>query len=504
MNVLPCLTMVAAFGLALQASADEDSFLRPVGRPPQAAAQRRQGGQALPPLPLPVTPLRRSEKKRPPSPATLVGKVIWGSHLDYRWEDDTVTRVYDWNMVPADGQQLLRLAKEQLGQEYKVETTDLDSFNATPAEIPVLFFSGGRSLKFTPAQRETLRTYMLAGGMTWFDSCVGSPYFYASALAELEQIFPESRLVRVPADHPIFHVVEDTVEAKVHGKGTLAPILDGVYVGSRLAAVVSPYGLGASWDATDTSLIPEASYYDRQSAMLLGLNLVAYSIGYFRVGQAHARADLFRSEDLLHDSDALVFTQIRTNGVWNTEPGAADNLLRFLDRNFNIRASYRKRAVRLGEDSLDNTPFLYLSGITRFSFSDGERQALREFIRQGGFLLVDNSLGLQEFDAAARAELATLFGAEALTRVPLDHPVFSAGPYTLRTAGYTVAVKASQPELNTPWLEGVWLDGDYRVFYSPFDLAAGWQGDDHPLARGYAPGDALALGANLVSYFLTH
>ena len=46
--------------------------------------------------------------------------------------------------------------------------------------------------------------------------------------------------------------------------------------------------------------------------------------------------------------------------------------------------------------------------------------------------------------------------------------------------------------------------GDYKVLYSPFDLAAGWQGDDHPLSYGYETGDALRLGANLVTYCLTH
>jgi len=53
-------------------------------------------------------------------------------------------------------------------------------------------------------------------------------------------------------------------------------------------------------------------------------------------------------------------------------------------------------------------------------------------------------------------------------------------------------------------IEGLRIDGAYRVFFSPFDMAAGWQGDDHPLACGYERGDALLLGANLVTYCLTH
>ena len=33
---------------------------------------------------------------------------------------------------------------------------------------------------------------------------------------------------------------------------------------------------------------------------------------------------------------------------------------------------------------------------------------------------------------------------------------------------------------------------------------AGWEADDHPVAYGYAPGDSLLVGANLVTYCLTH
>ena len=41
------------------------------GPPPRAKPQSRTGGESFPPLPLPATPLRRSEKKRPPAPPAL-------------------------------------------------------------------------------------------------------------------------------------------------------------------------------------------------------------------------------------------------------------------------------------------------------------------------------------------------------------------------------------------------------------------------------------------------
>ena len=78
--------------------------------------------------------------------------------------------------------------------------SSLKGFSSTPAEIPVLYFSGGRSLNFTEQDREALRRYLLAGGMAWFDSVVGSPYFYKSALSELRLLLPEAQLRRLPED----------------------------------------------------------------------------------------------------------------------------------------------------------------------------------------------------------------------------------------------------------------------------------------------------------------
>ena len=454
-------TVIAAAVLAaFAACAGEDDFLRPVGLPPKAKPQMRQGGEALPPLPLPATPLRRSEKKRPPSPSTLIGKVIWGSYLDYTWENNEVTRVYDWNMVPADCQSLLRAAYKHLNMDYKVESTSLDGFNATPAEIPVLYFSGGRSLNFTDAQRETLRTYMLSGGMVWFDSVVGSPYFYKSALTELQKTLPEAQIRRLPEDHPIFHMVDDSVKVNTKSKRDALPVFDGVYIGSRVAAVVSPYGLGAGWDNAAPDLIKLADYYDHPSAVRIGLNLIAYSMGYFRLGQANAKAQVYSEEDAQANSDPVVFAQIRTTGVWNTEPGGANNLLRFMKKNLRVKANYQTRTVSLDSDPLANYSFLYLSGVSDFTFSEPELSALRRYLQDGGYLLIDNSLGLDEFQIAVYRELKRLYPDRTLEKVPKEHSLFQQGPFKVEAVRYTPAVKAKYPSLISPVIEGLKVDDE--------------------------------------------
>ena len=37
-----------------------------------------------------------------------------------------------------------------------------------------------------------------------------------------------------------------------------------------------------------------------------------------------------------------------------------------------------------------------------------------------------------------------------------------------------------------------------------YDMGGGWQGDEHPQAKGYAVSDAMRLGVNVVTYAMTH
>jgi hypothetical protein len=227
-------------------------------------------------------------------------------------------------------------------------------------------------------------------------------------------------------------------------------------------------------------------------------------MGYFRVGQAHARAEVYRDEDMQDNSDPVVFAQVRTRGGWYSEPGGANNLLRFMKKNLSVKANYLVRTVRLDTDPLADYSFLYLSGISDFVLDDAERSALRSYLQGGGYLMIDNSLGLDEFGKAVYREMHRLYPESTFKKLPANHPLYQQGPFKVNQVRFTLATRAKYPALSTPVFEGLKVDNEVRVFYSPFDMAAGWQGDDHPLAYGYAPGDSLMLGANLITYCLTH
>jgi hypothetical protein len=121
----------------------------------------------------------------------------------------------------------------------------------------------------------------------------------------------------------------------------------------------------------------------------------------------------------------------------------------------------------------------------------------------GGTLLINNGLGLGTFDAAVRRELKNLLPGSMLSQLPPTAPVFSS-VFKLADAAYTPAAAAARPGLTRPYLEGITLNGDLKVIYSPIDLETGWQGLNPPLARAYQPESALKLGVNIIMYAMTH
>lgn len=484
--------------------ADENAWLVPLGQPPRAAPRHISGGEGVPPLPLPATPLRRTERKRDPTPPTFIGKVMWGESAEYRYADGQTTQVADWNLCPDDLSQLMRKAGRWFGMTYGSKAVSLAAFNPDPTETPLLFFSGVRTLRLTDDQITLVRGYLLQGGMVVFDSIAGSPYFYESACAAVKKLVPGEALRLVPSDHPLFHMMADatTVAYSPNVAGD-TPMLEAVYIGSRIACLISRYGLGCGWDDHPVPLLEQAAFYDVDSANRIGINLVAYGIGYAAAARLEAKPETFGLIDEAAPTDELVFAQIRHSGAWNVHPGAATALLRRLRQENTLRVSLKRQAVSPGKDDLSPYAFLYLEGLDTFAWDDAALAALRQFIAGGGTLVINNGLGLATFDAAARAEVAQLLPSSPLVTLAPDHPLFSAFK-KVATSEYSSAVRKLFPDLSTPALEGIAVDGDLRVIYSRFDLAAAWLGCDYPLAQCYIGESGVELGLNVLFYAMTH
>lgn len=497
-----CAVLVAT--AAPLAAASQDDWFVPLGPPPKAAPKRIGGGESFPPLPLPATPLRRSERKRQPSPPTLVGKVVWGESASFSFKQGGETQIADWNLCPADLQGVLGKAKNALGEPFGSDQVALSSFHYDPVRTPLLYVSGVRAVAFSDEQLARLRDFVQRGGTVFFDSVAGSPFFTSAARRTAQRLFPDRALAPLPADHPLFHLVQDVDRAGFprNAPGE-RPVLDAIQVGSRAAVVVSPYGLGCGWDDREVPMLEQAVFYDVDTASRLGVNLIAYVVGYHQVAQQEAKPELFGALDEKRPANELVFAQIRHDAHWDVHPGAAAALLTRARRDSAMAVSLKRVAVRPGHDDLSSYPLLWLTGTGDLRFSEGERAALRTWLAGHGTLVIDNGLGLATFDAAVRRELAALLPGAQLQPIPPGHALMSAAAPVVEVR-YSPQVQRVRKGLSAPWLEGVAMGGDIKVIYSPYDLAAGWDGLERPGALTWDGAAGTAMGLNLLVYALTH
>lgn len=477
---------------------------RSCGPPPPAKPQRRKAGESFPPLPLPATPLRRTEKKRQPAPPALVGKLEYGKIVWATTPDGRRYSYRDWTTDPGDMEMLLNWVYNQLGIRYRPIRTSFGKFSFNPAEIPILYLTGHEGFQFTNKQALELRQYILDGGYLLADACCGSEDFVKSFVIEAAHIFPDRPLHILSQDHPVYQcfytITNVAYQDEKRGRYSAPPQLMGIDIGCRTAVFFTPNDLSCGWAGHThpwgTRVLPN-------DARRLGANIVTYCLANYQLGRFLSTQKLYYQE-AEKTRDEFVFGQVVHQGDWDPSPSAPVELLKYVAANTTIDVQFKRVPVDLRKTDAFGFPLLYMTGHRDFKLSDVEVQNLRRYLTNGGILLADACCGREAFDRAFRREIAKVFPERKLTPIPLEHPIFHSR-YEIKSVTYTPYALHFKPNLTQPTFEGISLMGDdLAVIYSPYMLGSAWDGCERPYAKGYATRDALKLGMNILVYAMTH
>jgi len=497
--------LIFSFALLLVSEGALVARAKSCGPPPRAKPQRRTGGESFPPLPLPATPLRRTEKKRPPAPPALIGKVQYGKIV---WQTDPKTgkrfSYRDWTTDPGDIQTLMRFTNSALGIRYRPIHTTFETFSYNPAEIPILYLTGHEAFSLDEDQRQKLRLFVNDGGYLIGDACCGSEEFFKSFIAEMRQTFPDRPLRPLAADHPLYtcHYRIQAVELIEEGKsvGRSLPPIFGINIGCRTAVFAWPYDLSCGWDGHTH---PHGKRVAIADARRLGVNLMSYCLANYQLGRFLSTQRIYHQAEE-PTRDEFVFAQVVHEGDWDPCPNGVMNFLRYARANSTLPVQFKRVAVKLSDPDILRYPVLYITGHFDFRLDDAEVAGLRNYLRNGGILIGSACCGRKAFDLAFRREIARALPKDtALELLPLDHPLYSTHN-RVQAVTYSPMLLAQRKELSVPVLEGATLDGRLCVLYSRFGLSTEWDGQPRPFALCYETEDALRLGLNAVIYAMTH
>jgi len=499
---LSLLLVVAVF--ATGSPVYGDAFVNPKANvPPKAAPQRRNAGEGFPPLPLPATPLRRSEKKREPAPPALVGNITFP-------EATLRASNVQWETTIIDIEQWVQFTNAQLGQQYRFVGTDFAKFSYDPTELPILYFTGWKPLpQFDEATIKRLRQYLLDGGTWVVHSNCGRPEFNQSFRREIARIFPDGRLAPVGADHAIFSSFHKIEQMRVYaGKqpvkhlSTSAGVLETVNLGTRAAVIFSPIDMSCGWDASKDP-IAGGILYDIHDSLKLGANIVTYCLAEYQYARFFSHAKVYHQANLA-TRDQLVLGQVVHNGDWDATPHGLPNLLKHIDQGTTLKVQFKRVPVDLEKADLFSFPVLYMSGQRAITFGDAARKRLKEYLDRGGTLVVDCVIGSSEFDTAFRTELKAIYGDKPLKALPADHPLYTFVQDATKVRLSPLAAQLLGAEAVAPALEAIEIDGRLPVIYSKLSLSAGWEQLPRAYNVGYADADALKLGVNVFMYAVSH
>jgi hypothetical protein len=184
-------------------------------------------------------------------------------------------------------------------------------------------------------------------------------------------------------------------------------------------------------------------------------------------------------------------------GNWYWGRSAIPNMHKFLAENTPIEVEDSEVTVKATDPELFRYQFLFLTGHGNIRFSDDELAALRTYLENGGFLFANDSYSLEP---AFRREMGRLFPDKQLVELPFTHPIYHM-LFDFPNGLPKIHKHDGKPSQGF----AIILDGRVAVFFAyESDIGDGWE--DHevyndPPEKHLA---ALRMGANLVSYALTH
>ena len=135
----------------------------------------------------------------------------------------------------------------------------------------------------------------------------------------------------------------------------------------------------------------------------------------------------------------------------------ADKFLSDVARDTNLKVGKNYVPLRLDSDALFDYPFCVLSGEGAFSFTQKERDNLRKYLLNGGFILSSPGCSDEKWDKAIRVEWKIIFPEYSLATLPMTHQIFSVVHPIPR-----LTTKTGKPTL----LEGMEINGRLVLAYS--------------------------------------
>jgi hypothetical protein len=190
------------------------------------------------------------------------------------------------------------------------------------------------------------------------------------------------------------------------------------------------------------------------------------------------------------------------SGDWDVDVRMPSNVLNSLVEYTTLRVDPVERIIALSDPKMLEAPFCYMAGHKLVQFSNEERKNLERYVRGGGFLFVDDCNhdidGL--FARSFEAEMARIFGASAMRKIPASHPVYTSFFHFDGPPNTSIELNGWGDDLVHDYLKAIEIGGRVRVLYSNKDYGCEWDYDFRN--KRFLAVDNTRFAVNIIQYAL--
>lgn len=184
-------------------------------------------------------------------------------------------------------------------------------------------------------------------------------------------------------------------------------------------------------------------------------------------------------------------------GDWYANPTSLNNLIQFCQANLNMNINPIYDVVDVESSELFRYPYIHMTGHGNVVFSISESENLRQYLKAGGFLHIDDNYGM---DAFIRPEMKKVFPELDFVELPFTHPIYHQS-YNFENGLPKIHEHDNQPARGY----GLIYEGRLVCFYSyESDLGDGWEDVDVHKDSQNIRISALKMGANIIQYVFSN
>ncbi len=198
------------------------------------------------------------------------------------------------------------------------------------------------------------------------------------------------------------------------------------------------------------------------------------------------------------DEEGVVRCANLIYGTNKTSVCFSDEFLVQIQKDTHIKTYRRFYPVKLESGELFEFPFSVMTGEGAFGLSDQQRQNLRDYLLNGGFVIASAGCSSKPWNDSFKREIEQMFPDVALNQLDASHPIFHT-VYDITSSKY----KSGANKL--PDLFGLDVDGKTVMIWSPDGLNdTANAGPSCCCCGGNEVKSARQLNVNILAYALTH